>query len=71
MGVKKNECLAILGSTAAGKTTLFKLFIGEIMPSHGNIRLHKEPTYMNLKKQSQRLSYCPQEDVLFGSLTPR
>ena len=34
-GLKKGECLSILGINGAGKTTIFKMLTGEINPTYG------------------------------------
>jgi len=34
---KKNECLVILGSNGAGKTTIFKTLTGEVSPNSGDV----------------------------------
>jgi len=35
-GLKKGECLSILGINGAGKTTIFKMLTGEINPTYGS-----------------------------------
>jgi len=34
---KKNECLVILGTNGAGKTTIFKTLTGEVTPNSGDV----------------------------------
>lgn len=34
-----NECLVILGTNGAGKSSLFKCLTGETVPNHGNVTI--------------------------------
>ena len=64
--IKPGETVAILGSTGAGKTTLFQLIPKLYTPTSGEIFLDDQPLHMydttNLRTQ---IGYVPQSPLLF------
>ncbi len=75
----KNEFLAIIGPNGGGKSTLLKIMIGLLEPSHGSVHLFGE----NPLHVSHKIAYVPQDTlgnkdfpirvidvVLMGRLTP-
>ncbi len=64
---KPGECIAVIGASGAGKTTLMNLIIGFIKPSDGILRLDgRDMTTVNLKEYRRFLAVVPQQTVLFS-----
>lgn len=68
--VKKGECIAIVGASGSGKTTIMNLIIGLLMPTEGDIYIDgKSIKNINLSEYRHRLSVVPQNSILFdGSI---
>ena len=43
---RPGSSLCVLGPNGGGKTTLFRVLLGEIEPLRGSIRLHGRPAYV-------------------------
>ncbi|OWK12873.1 ABCA12, partial [Cervus elaphus hippelaphus] len=54
-------CFGLLGVNGAGKTTIFKMLTGDIIPTSGNILIRN--------KTGSLIGYCPQEDALDDLVT--
>ncbi|CAF3149244.1 unnamed protein product [Rotaria socialis] len=66
--VPHRECFGLLGFNGSddifhlsdiGKTTTFRMLVGELQPSHGHI----------YKNNKDLIGYCPQDDITFSALT--
>ncbi|XP_069883498.1 glucosylceramide transporter ABCA12 isoform X1 [Dipodomys merriami] len=65
LGIPAGECFGLLGVNGAGKTTIFKMLTGDIIPSSGNILIrNKTGSLGHMESHSSLVGYCPQEDAL-------
>jgi zinc transport system ATP-binding protein len=53
----KGEFLALIGPNGGGKTTLLKIMLGLLRPTHGSVRVFGVPP----KSASHRIGYVPQD----------
>ena len=65
--VEKGEFIAILGPNGAGKTTLFKLLLGLLKPTKGDIRVLSAVPH----RGDSNIGYAPQHRVLETELALR
>ncbi|XP_038195780.1 ATP-binding cassette sub-family A member 12 isoform X2 [Arvicola amphibius] len=70
LGIPAGECFGLLGVNGAGKTTIFKMLTGDVIPSSGNILIrNKSGSLGHVDSHSSLLGYCPQEDALDDLVT--
>uniref|UniRef100_A0A8C4M3M7 ATP binding cassette subfamily A member 12 n=1 Tax=Equus asinus asinus TaxID=83772 RepID=A0A8C4M3M7_EQUAS len=70
IGIPAGECFGLLGVNGAGKTTIFKMLTGDIIPSSGNILIrNKTGSLAHVDSHSSLVGYCPQEDALDDLVT--
>ncbi|XP_058155644.2 glucosylceramide transporter ABCA12 [Dasypus novemcinctus] len=70
IGIPAGECFGLLGVNGAGKTTIFKMLTGDIIPSSGNILISdKTGSLGHAGSHSSLVGYCPQEDALDDLVT--
>ncbi|XP_066091782.1 ABC-type organic anion transporter ABCA8-like [Saccopteryx bilineata] len=65
--VRKGEVLGLLGHNGAGKSTSIKMITGDTEPTAGQVLLKGSSN----RVPPEILGYCPQENVLWPSLTVR
>ncbi|KAG8521013.1 ATP-binding cassette sub-family A member 12, partial [Galemys pyrenaicus] len=70
IGIPAGECFGLLGVNGAGKTTIFKMLTGDVIPSSGNILIrNKTGSLGHVHSHSSLVGYCPQEDALDDLVT--
>lgn len=73
LSVQKGEVMAILGSSGAGKTTLFRLLNGTLRPTSGSLRLDGRElgtlSSGDLRRTRRRIGTIYQQHNLVPSLT--
>ncbi|XP_064594630.1 uncharacterized protein LOC135461452 [Liolophura sinensis] len=62
--VQSGECFGLLGVNGAGKTTVFKMLIGDTDLSGGDAYLNGKSVQSLSGQQRQAMGYCPQSDAL-------
>ena len=63
------EIFALLGHNGAGKTTTIKMLIGILEATSGRIVFQKKDLSLNRRKLHHQIGVCPQENILYDSLT--
>ena len=65
--VKKGECIAVVGASGSGKSTIMNMIIGFLPPSKGEITIDgKSIKDFNLSEYRQHISVVPQNSILFN-----
>ena len=65
--VKPGECIAVVGASGSGKSTIMNLIIGFLMPSKGELLIDgKSITELNLSEYRHHISVVPQNSILFS-----
>lgn len=65
--VKKGECVAVVGSSGSGKSTIMNLIIGLLNPTEGEILIDgKRLNDYNLSEYRHNISVVPQNSILFS-----
>lgn len=70
LAVKEGEIFGLIGHNGAGKSTLFKMMLGLIPASAGEIRIHGQPIRGEAFRQVRRnIGYLPENVVFYDNLT--
>ncbi len=70
LDVAAGKTLAIVGPSAAGKSTLLRVMAGLLRPRSGEVLLHGR-SVAALPPQERRMALVFQDDALFGNMTVR
>ena len=68
--VSLRKTLAVVGPSAAGKSTLLRVLAGLLRPQSGDVRLHGK-SVVSLSPQERRMALVFQDDALFANMTVR
>lgn len=64
--VKPGECIALVGSSGSGKSTIMNLLIGLLSPTEGEIKIDDVPMKdISMERYRHFLSVVPQNSILF------
>lgn len=67
LDVKKGECVAFVGASGSGKSTIMNLIIGLILPREGTLKIDgKDITEYDLSEYRHHISVVPQNSILFS-----
>lgn len=67
LSVKKGECIAFVGASGSGKSTIMNMIIGFLKPNQGSIYIDgKNINNLNMKSYRQHISVVPQNSILFS-----
>lgn len=70
LDILEGETLGLIGHNGAGKSTLFKMMLGLIQPSAGNIRIHGTPVHGSAFRELRRaIGYLPENLAFYDNLT--
>ncbi|MBQ8525908.1 MAG: ABC transporter ATP-binding protein [Clostridia bacterium] len=65
--VEKGECIAFVGSSGSGKSTVMNMIIGFLRPNAGQLSIDGKPIEMlNLSDYRKFISVVPQNSVMFS-----
>lgn len=65
--VKSGECIAVVGSSGSGKSTIMNLIIGFLTPVSGCVLIDGKPlNECNLSEYRHHISVVPQNSILFA-----
>ena len=70
LAVEPGECIAFVGSSGSGKTTIMNMIIGFLRSTKGQLRIDGKPiTELDLSEYRHFISVVPQNSILFtGSI---
>lgn len=67
----RGECFGLVGNNGAGKSSIFKMLMGETIISSGEIFTRGLNHKFQLKQIYKMIGYCPQIDAFLSGLTCR
>lgn len=68
--IRAGELFGLIGHNGAGKSTLFKMMLGLIEPSAGEIRINDVPVSgADFRQVRRQVGYLPESVVLYDNLT--
>jgi len=70
LDVRRGEVFGLIGHNGAGKSTLFKMMLGLVTPSAGEIRIDGAPVAgRGARAVRRRIGYLPENVVLYDNLS--
>jgi len=67
--VEAGECLGLLGSNGAGKSTTIKTITGQIKPDSGHVEVYGHNSEKDPKKVHSVIGYIPDDQTVYEELT--
>ena len=72
LSIGKGQMIGLIGHNGAGKSTLFKLMLGLIPASSGDVLVNGVPIAgRNFRDVRRRIGYLPETFVTYDNLTER
>ncbi|XP_010261075.1 PREDICTED: ABC transporter A family member 7-like isoform X2 [Nelumbo nucifera] len=71
LAVPQGECFGMLGPSGSGKTTFINMVTGFLPPTSGTAFIDYMDIVSNMDHIYTRISICPQQDLLWETLTGR
>lgn len=68
---KKGECFALLGTSGAGKTTIFKMLTQDVKPTKGEIYMDGMDLATKFPEIRKKIGYAPQYESCYMQMTVR
>jgi len=66
LSIKQGECVAFVGASGSGKSTIINMIIGFLLPNSGKIKIDgQDITKLHLPEYRHHLSVVPQSTILF------
>jgi Cu-processing system ATP-binding protein len=70
LAIGRGEVFGLIGHNGAGKSTLFKMMLGLVRPTAGEIRIHGAPVHgPGFRAVRRAIGYLPENVVLYDNLT--
>lgn len=70
LAVRTGELFGLIGHNGAGKTTLFKLMLGLLPPTRGEIQIDSQPVHgAAFREVRRRIGYLPESLALYDNLS--
>ena len=67
LDVKKGECIAVVGASGSGKSTIMNMIIGFLQPTEGHLYIDdNDITEISLPEYRHFISVVPQNSILFS-----
>ncbi|XP_044739757.1 ATP-binding cassette sub-family A member 10-like [Chrysoperla carnea] len=67
--IREGECFGLIGRNGEGKSTAFKILVGELMLINGNAWVCGYNVKTQINKIHSKIGYCPQLDALYNLFT--
>ncbi|XP_046658645.1 phospholipid-transporting ATPase ABCA3-like [Homalodisca vitripennis] len=67
--LRKGECFGLLGKNGAGKSSTFRMLVGELIPTCGDAVSYNATLRKNTTQYLKKIGYCPQIGALNLSFT--
>jgi Cu-processing system ATP-binding protein len=70
LGIASGELFGLIGHNGAGKSTLFKMLLGLITPTRGELLIEGEPVHgRGFRSVRRKIGYLPENVVLYDNLS--
>lgn len=66
---ESGQLIGIMGGSGVGKSTLFNILSGKMLPSRGKVKINNFNVHYNKKYLTGLIGFVPQDDLLFEELT--